>query len=629
MKGRVSHVHSAAIPWNGRAWQAVVWAGIGGLVATPLVLRSEYALGLAGSMAMYATLATAWNLIGGYGGYLSFGHAAFFGIGAYASALLMGWYNLSPFVTWPVGALAAIGFATACGYPTLRLRGPYFAVTTLILALAVHTLAANVGFTGGGSGLWLAVPPWPPLVTRALFYGFVLVALGATLMVARRFEGGRRGLELAALRSDEEAAQALGINTSWVKLVAFALSAGITAAVGSVYIFDRVYLYPESVFDTNLSVMMVLMALFGGRKRWFGPAVGAVVVRGLEEALTVWVGAEAARIGFGILLAIIITLMPEGLTGLAAVRSGRGRARSSEVPGEVLHEPGVFTGVDPFPGVVTSEFPNSPPQTRPTGIAPARKAPAKPNVPQGAILRVEGVSKRFGGLQVLNDVSFEVRKGEVLGLIGPNGAGKTTLLNLITGLQQPTRGQISLNGRPLTGLLPYDIARRGVGRTFQIPRPFSELLTTDNVAAVLAIRAPAVGQVEELRVQARRILLEVGLGHRVDVPVDALTVQEKKRLELARALAVGPQVLLLDEIFAGLNPTETLELVRLLERINRGRGLAIVLVEHVLPAVMRLSHRVVVLAYGEVIAEGTPAEILRNSEVRRVYLGRDYDAVVG
>ncbi|WP_324716666.1 branched-chain amino acid ABC transporter ATP-binding protein/permease [Carboxydochorda subterranea] len=578
---------------------------------------------------MYAALATAWNLIGGYGGYLSFGHAAFFGIGAYTSALLMGRYNLSPFVTWPAGAVAAMAFAAACGYPALRLRGPYFAVTTLILALAAHTVVANVGFTGGGSGLWLAVPPWSPLVTRALFYGFVLVVLVATLGLARRFEAGRQGLELAALRSDEEAAQALGFNTPRVKLVAFAVSAGVTGAVGSVYIFDRVYLYPESVFDTNLSVMLVLMALFGGRKRWFGPAVGAGVVRGLEEALTVWIGAEAARIAFGLLLAVIIVLLPEGLAGLAASRRAPGRTRLLEDRGEPPEGFGTSPSRDRLSSMVRSEPAALPAKALRSVGGRETMGPGMANEPGAANLRVEGVMKRFGGLQVLNGVSFEVRKGEILGLIGPNGAGKTTLFNLITGLQRPTQGQVSLEGRPLTGLPPYAIARRGVGRTFQIPRPFSELHTTDNVTAVLIAREPTVGRMEDVRAQARRLLVEVGLGHRVDAPVGVLTVQEKKRLELARALAVEPQVLLLDEIFAGLNPVETMELTQLLERINRERGLAMVLVEHVLQAVMRLSHRVVVLAYGDVIAEGTPAEILENAEVRRVYLGWDYDAVAG
>ncbi|MDQ7851263.1 MAG: ABC transporter ATP-binding protein [Armatimonadota bacterium] len=241
------------------------------------------------------------------------------------------------------------------------------------------------------------------------------------------------------------------------------------------------------------------------------------------------------------------------------------------------------------------------------------------------MLRINSVSKRFGGLVVLRSVSFQVAEGAIVGLIGPNGSGKTTLFNVITGFHRPDAGEVVFQGRRLVGLAPSEIARAGIARTFQLVRPFAGLTTTDNVAAAV-LYGRGVGDVQQARAEARHWLRYVGLDTALDAPVSALTLGGKKRLELARALGTGPRLLLLDEVFAGLNPAESEGAVTLLRRIRDELGITVLLVEHVVRIVMRLCDHVVVLGSGQVIAQGPPAAIQADAQVRQIYLGEGYGA---
>ncbi len=291
--------------------------GAAGILAVLFVLPwigvGEYPLALLSSVFMYSALAAAWNVIGGFAGYLSFGHAAFFGLGGYTTGLLLVRGELSPFFTAPLGGAAAAVFAALAGYPCLRLRGPYFAVVTMILGLAVRSVVVNVPWAGGAEGLWMALPPWDPLaMRRAFYYAMLVVALIAVLTV-RAVRLGRMGVGLDAIREDEEAAESIGIPAVRLKLAALTLSAGLTGLAGGLYAYDRSYIHPDFMFDLHVSVLVVLMALLGGRESWAGPVLGAVVVRLVDELLTVRVGAEAARIVFGLALAVVIAALPEGL----------------------------------------------------------------------------------------------------------------------------------------------------------------------------------------------------------------------------------------------------------------------------------------------------------------------------
>jgi branched-chain amino acid transport system ATP-binding protein len=236
------------------------------------------------------------------------------------------------------------------------------------------------------------------------------------------------------------------------------------------------------------------------------------------------------------------------------------------------------------------------------------------------LLEVTGISRRFGGLQAVRDLSLSVAPDEVLGLIGPNGAGKTTAFNLLSGFLAPDRGQIRFDGRSIVGLPPHAICRLGLCRTFQIVRPFPRLSVLDNVRVGALSRRP---RMEEARDRARLVIEQVGLGGKVDHAASALTLAERKRLELARALATEPRLLLLDEVMAGLNPTEIEAIVALVKRINAS-GIAILLIEHNMRAVMSLSHRIAVLNFGEKIVEGEPAAVANHPRVIEAYLGEEY-----
>ncbi|HLT59274.1 MAG: branched-chain amino acid ABC transporter permease [Limnochordales bacterium] len=282
----------------------------------PLAQPSEYVLSFLYFLFSYAAMAVAWNVLGGFGGYLSFGHVTFFGTGAYVTGLMLVHWGWSPLITAPLGGLAAALLALVIGYPTLRLRGPYFTVVTVVTVLIAKIVVLNVPLTGAAMGLWMPFPPWDPFTSRVIFYEAVLVLLLAALLMARWVQHAKFGFGLRVIREDEDAAAAIGVPAFRLKLGALLLSAFVCGMVGAVHGYDRSYLHPDFMFDLHPSIMMVLMALFGGRDHWLGPLVGAVAVMITDELLTVYVGTEAARMLFGLLLIIVVLFLPEGVISL-------------------------------------------------------------------------------------------------------------------------------------------------------------------------------------------------------------------------------------------------------------------------------------------------------------------------
>ncbi len=290
------------------------------LAAVPLLNPGTYVLSFLFTMFMYGALAGSWNIIGGYAGYLSFGHAAFFGVGAYTTALLLFYFGWSPFLTMSLAGGTAALFAALVGYPCLRLRGPYFSLVTLILGLAMYSLVLNLPFTQGSTGLFLPFLRMDISTSHIIFYEVMLALLVLATVTLRQITRTKMGIGLAAIREDEDAAGTLGVNATRLKLQAFMLSAFLTGLVGGVYSYYKSYLDPSFVFATSISITIVLMALFGGRLTWYGPLVGAVVLSVINEILTTQAPPQTARIVFGALLIGVILFLPDGLMSIVQQR---------------------------------------------------------------------------------------------------------------------------------------------------------------------------------------------------------------------------------------------------------------------------------------------------------------------
>jgi branched-chain amino acid transport system permease protein len=315
----------------------IVFAVVIGLALFPLLRPDAYYLSALFNLFMYAALACGWNIFGGYTGYNNFGHAAFFGIGAYTSALLLLKWELSPFYTCMLGGLLAGVCAVIVGYPCLRLRGPYFVLVTLCLGLAARLVVINLEFTGSSTGLYLPFLKVSIFANRVIFYEVMLALTFINMLVAMRIEGSKYGLGLRSIRQDEDSAETQGVDATRLKIIAFALSAFLAGVVGGVYAYYRSYIHPDFIFDINISVLVVLMALLGGPSTWLGPVLGACIVVAINEVLTAHadIGAEFARIMYGLLLVLAIMYLPHGLIGLfnKSLTIGSGKLENFAVKG--------------------------------------------------------------------------------------------------------------------------------------------------------------------------------------------------------------------------------------------------------------------------------------------------------
>jgi branched-chain amino acid transport system permease protein len=553
----------------------------------------------------WVSLATSWTILSGYAGYWSFGHAAFFGAGMYTTATLTTKFGV-PFL-WTIPASMAVATLLGLGVGVVvfrlqRLRGELFALLTLAITFVVATIVHNTGIDGG-SGVYLISVPIPNIMgtpsATIYFFGLVLVTL--TVWSAYLIAGSRLGLGLYAIHDDEDVAEVKGVPTFRYKLAAFGLSSGIAGAVGAVHAIYVGYVTVAETFEITVPLYSVVMSILGGSRHWFGPAVGATII---TAALYVFASGPNAVIGraavaFGLVLMIL--LLPQGLVPALLQRLKRRPMRAPDAAPEVSGT----TAARPAPAATLAA--SSP--------APAAGAP---------ILECRDVWRAFGGVQALRGVSLDVRQGEILGLVGPNGSGKTTLINVVSGHYRADRGEVLLGGEPTQMLTAHEIHRLGIARTYQIPRPFMHLTVLDNVAlaARFGVGAPDRAAADA---EARHWLEYAGLAGRADDLPSLLNLHERKFLELARALAARPRLLLLDEVLSGLNPTEIESALNLIREI-RASGTSIVFVEHLMRAVVAVSDRIAVLNEGELLALGSPQETMSNPQVVNVYLGKAHAA---
>jgi branched-chain amino acid transport system permease protein len=538
----------------------------------------------------WVALATSWSLLSGFAGYFSFGHGAFFGAGVYAAATLLT-AGLPVLPALPLAGAIAAAFGMVVGavvFRVPRLRGELFALLTLAVTFVLATIVLNTRIDGG-PGVYLSAIPLPRLAgspTGTLYVLALGIAL-ATVATAYAVYHARWGAGLFAIHDDEDVAEVLGVPTYRLKLLALGLSAGLAGVAGGIHALFVTYVTVGETFSIVVPLYVVLMSVLGGARHWLGPAVGAALVTALMLGATGGQTAVAGRAAVGVALVLAVLFLPHGITGL--LRRRRPTTSVLAVPGA-----GAERASDPGPD-------------RPRRVA------------DSPLLVCTEVRKSFRGLQALRGVSLEVREGEILGLVGPNGSGKSTLINVISGHHRADGGRIVVGGVDVTGDPAHGIARLGVSRTYQIPRPFANLTVRDNVAV-----AGMFGRLRRDRRtaerEAGRWLEFTGLADRADLLPAALNLHQRKFLELARALASEPRLVMLDEVLSGLTPTEMVDATRLVGSI-RDRGTTVVFVEHIIRAVMSLADRVVVLDAGQLIASGLPADVMRHPDVVQRYLG--------
>lgn len=567
---------------------------IAGVLFLLPVVGNVYLVSFVFTILISYVLAQSWDWVAGEMGYINLGHYLFYGVGAYVfSITLVAHQHVAFAMILAVILTGLLGLVVSV--PLFRLRGDYFAFATLALLPLAEILAYNLSsVTGGGDGVVL---PVQNVLTRAYL---IAVALCVVAFVVTVWLAGRRfGFALKGIRNDEEVAEMMGVRIMPVKMKVLALSAAFASLAGAVQAWQMSYIDPPTVFGLDVALVPIAMVLFGGSGLRWGPIVGVVLLAVVQQWLLVNVQVLHVAV-FGAIILLIGRFMPGGLLRAAWVR---------RVP--VLRALGLEHGA--FIQETAAGGPASRGDRLP--VPPLKTDTAKP------LLECRNVRKAFGGNVAVNDVSLTVMEGEIVGLIGGNGSGKTTLFNCISKVLEPTSGSIRFAGDDLGGLRRDQVARLGVGRTNQIPRPFGDLTVQENVAIALMFTEAAMSPDRAFE-QAREFVSYAGLSERLLDRADALSLQEKKALEFARALACKPRLLLVDEVASGLTPAEVNRFVEHIRDIRDHYGVTVIWVEHIFSALSRVVDRVIVLEQGAVIADGHLDDVIQDRRVLDTYFGR-------
>ena len=573
--------------------RVAIGAAVAGAISVPLWFRGDYILFVATQAGVMMLVAIGLNFLTGYAGQVSLGHGALVGLGSYATALLM------VDAHWSFWAAAAAGMAIATvaglvmALPALRLSTWYFALVTLTFAQVVTDLLVEWrGLTRGFSGV-VGIPA-PALGGRPLSPTEVYLTVAACVVLAflaiRNLTRSRYGRGMVAARDNPLAATASGVSLLRIKLFAFAVSAALAGLAGAFYAVQKTVLTPED-FSADFSIFFLLIIVVGGLGRLWGPVVGTLILFLLPELLG---PLQSWRLLiYGVLLLVLMVFAPHGIMGVALWQRWRPR----------------------------------PPPPADAGLPAARTV-------RRLSLRVDDLHKHFGGVSALAGCALTAEAATTHALVGPNGSGKTTTLNVISGFIRSDRGSVTIGDTEVSKLAPHEVARLGVGRTFQTPKLLNDMTVLDNVrlggfiseratAPEIALGLPRA-QVDhrESSAAAMALLHFVGLAERANDLAGDLPHGQQRLVEIARAMAGAPSLLLLDEPAAGLSMNELDRLGALIEAIV-ALGTTVLIVEHHLELIARISRSVTVLDRGKVLAAGTPDEVFSHPEVERAYMGRE------
>jgi len=597
------------------------------LLAVPYGV-SRYGIHIVNLVLIFVMLSIGLSIVLGYAGQINLAQAAFFGMGAYATAVLTVKVGLGYWAAFPLSIVAAGLLGLLVSLPSLRVQSHYLGIVTLGLAISFSAVLVNASFTGQAVGLpGLPGPTLPgvDLNDEYNYYYLLLAAAGVLFGLAVLMMRTALGRRFQAMRDDSLAAAHMGVEVPTYRMLSFVIAACYAGVAGALYAGLIRYVSPDT-FSLAIMFLLLAMVIVGGRDNLFGAALGATVlliVREQFEDLQ-----KYQQVAYGLLIVGMVVVAPEGLAGLLKALSRRVRqavpgARVTPAEADAALREGEVSGlgVDGGPAAATAPLAvemNGREHAPPAGAVPA--------------LEINDVSKRFKGLQALDSVSLSVAPGAIHGIVGPNGSGKTTLFNIATGVYGPTSGEIRAVGERVSGRGAYRVCRLGVARTFQALRLFGSLTVRENVMVALDRARPSAmwryllapwtlrAWERDLRSGADELLARLSLSRVADFQATNLPYGQQRLVEIARALATRPQVLLLDEPAAGLSSAEMDDLRHLVTRI-RDSGITVVLIEHNMGLVMSLCDRVTVLASGRVLAEGAPEDVTRDPSVIETYLG--------